>query len=98
MSRHLFLALALPDDLVQDEADAVADEIVRLLNRQRMSSAAARAIIEGTDFDAAVAAVRPVSVSGIPGPQWLTPETLAQLRRSASSTEGQEPTNSSGER
>ena len=79
--RHLFLALALPDEAFPlDDPDDVADAIVRELNHQAAKAEMIKAIFEHREH------VPPerIRVSGIPAPQWLTPDTLANLRRAAS--------------
>jgi len=87
--RNLFLAITIPDDLIpgEDDPDAIADEIVRLLNDQRIRAVAARAILDGSyDVDGG-AFVERILVNAIPAPQWLTPETLRNLRTAADNPE-----------
>lgn len=78
---HLFFAVYMPDVDPQDEnndPDMIADALVGIINEERVRNAGADAV----GFDSPE--VKPVMVSGIPAPQWLTPETLANLKRAAS--------------
>lgn len=84
MSRNLFLAITIPDDLYfDDDPDEMADRIVGMLNDYRWQKAWARAVVcgDGDPFDVHV---ERMMVNAIPGPQWLTPETLHRLRAAAS--------------
>jgi hypothetical protein len=84
MTRDLFLAITIPDDIApgEDDPDEVADILVALLNRQRVTTAMAREILASGNVEAVDAAidVERIMVHAIPSPQWLTPETLARLR------------------
>lgn len=84
MSTHLFLALSLPAGFATDadDPDDVADKIVELINRQRLLTASAERMLAGADVSEGVRVPR-VFVSAIPCPQWLTPASLAALRRAA---------------
>ena len=87
---NLFLAITIPDDICPgvDDPDDIADEIVRLLNESRTTSAWARQMLDGTyDSENPNSGVEPIMVDAIPSPQWLTPETLATLRASAGSVQ-----------
>lgn len=68
VERTLFLALTIPDVPASWDADDLADHLARLLTDARQ--------IEG-------ASEGRVMVNGIPGPQWLTAKTLANLRAAA---------------
>lgn len=68
----LFLAISFPLDDVNDEdidPEQVADELVVMLNEVRQNN--------GAPFD------ERLMVSALPAPQWLTPESLAKLKRAA---------------
>lgn len=85
-STQLFLVLSIPHDFMPEDADpdVLADEIVRLINRQRQASASSKAMLDGTyDIETGAPRVAPFLVGGIPAAQWLTPTTLAKLRHAA---------------
>lgn len=86
MNRDLLLAITIPDDLhVSDDPDDVADEVVRILNSHRRTSAWAKAILagDGSNSETAWNSVERVMVNAIPSPQWLSRETLDALRKAA---------------
>lgn len=60
-------AVWVPDATHDLDPDVTADEFVYMLNQQRMKAG-------GTDH------FKPVEVSAIPAPQWVTPETMDRLR------------------
>ena len=83
---QLFLAIQVPPDFMPEEndPDAIADELVNLLNQKRQIAASARAILGGTyDPETGGPHPEPFIVGGIPSPQWLTAETLVRLRERA---------------
>lgn len=83
-SRHLFLALSIPEDLYADDPDDVADAIADMLNQARLTKEWARQVLDGTyDSENPTANVKRIMVNGIPAPQWLTAATLSNLRRAA---------------
>lgn len=82
--RNLFLALTIPDDMFTDDPDDVADAIAHMLNEHRQNSAWAKAMLDGTyDIESGDPRVERIMVNAIPTPQWLSRETLDNLRRAA---------------
>jgi len=92
--RNLFLAITITDDVLpgEDDPDAIADEIVLMLNTHRQTRAWAASMLDGSyDIDNGGPQVERMMVNAIPAPQWLTRRTLEALMSKARSTE---PTNS----
>ena len=86
----LFLALSIPGVDPSMDPEIIADSIALVLNEDRVRNGGVDAALDDdAGFDRPE--VEPVMVAAIPAPQWLTPETLANLRRAASAGELPDP-------
>ena len=87
--RNLFLAITITDDVLpgEDDPDAIADEIVEMLNTHRQTRAWATAMLDGSyDVENGSPPVERMMVNAIPAPQWLTRKTLDTLVAAARGT------------
>lgn len=78
--RTLLLAIVVP--YAEDDPDDLADDVVGLANRQRVLTHQAAAILRG-EPDGPLPELW--EVSAIPAAQWMTSETMANLRAAAES-------------